>query len=1064
MLRYAHNVAQAVHHLEIGDLVLCALVFGADLHLVLNCPENMKVFSIEEYFQSMGGFMTLDQLREDMKALDVELPPVEQASVRWAVVLTRANFETCDDIQHMDHWIPAFFEDQLDGQLATFVAKQVHEAETHLAGSADRLMMFDFAKYQRRVQSSQNFILLLHRLVSLGLGARNVPPDGNCGAWAVLSLLDKHASCPHETDEQQFERMMSLRKMIASKWSSLSSSKRWQALFNLLMPGSAKATSLEKVKEEEVEDSKGKIEKIENKSPPPTTAEHTKPCPTTPQRKTDQNGKVSLKSVVGQDVLTPPAVSKGCTAGLVKPQRSNFAHVKDYLKAVAHKMQCSDHPEPKDEKIEMEEKNDEGDEEPKKKKRRTKGKSEAVVRIQACKTYLGMLGLDWGCWLSAHMVKTGRKKTLTCTNGGYAKMQRDLVDGPHIGEDECPICSELLVRAKFDMQELQDLADSQVAGAGVNPILPRHAEESLENLDASIVPYDPDFPVQPDEVQPPDDPENFDGEAFDPEDAPLKSLVPHQDHQGLQASRGGESGQGLVLDRIRGMPDVLQELVPGSERRTRPILCLICTAARKKRTIFDLAKIGKDGCMHWYLDQHLSGVRHLKCVELLNKTPKAAKFQELRHPNPEPLKDLKDEGIHSHGCEGFQVDKHPHCRLYKMKDEFELWMMYCKSGSPDSPGSPGSSDLMHTYIQNVTSRGHVIFHKACSKRDDGGNMCATCSKIGVDKAIVRNIIRFYTKYMAGQLLQAKLYGTVPEEEVLISWADSNPYKFCEAARKEHGLVKALSLVELQRYVREAFMCIPERARSPALKFLIGSTIFPAIQVQVSHSLSKDDKGRAEILARQLTQGKLQSVSDVDIKLACYVGAGALQNHPIVHGILVTMVERFRREQRNVHNFKKLQLSEAEKLIVTEAGVALAYWESLACYMPFQGSACLICWTVGCRMHSAPSPAKRYWSKTLSLLIPYFRENKVNHRGASQWPLTKPTFCAKAMQSIFVKEKAWWADATAWMWRVCAKMEARKHGRVCCQTFFCALTVLVVKQTLIILIVQIGTDNRMPARC
>lgn len=95
-------------------------------------------------------------------------------------------------------------------------------------------------------------------------------------------------------------------------------------------------------------------------------------------------------------------------------------------------------------------------------------------------------------------------------------MQRDLVDGRHIGEDECPICTELLVRAKFDMQELQDLADSQVAGAGVNPILPRHAEESLENLDASIVPYDPDFPVQPDEVQPPDDPENFDGEAFDP--------------------------------------------------------------------------------------------------------------------------------------------------------------------------------------------------------------------------------------------------------------------------------------------------------------------------------------------------------------------------------------------------------------------------------------------------------------------------------------------------------------------------------------------------------------------
>ena len=508
---------------------------------------------------------------------------------------------------------------------------------------------------------------------------------------------------------------------------------------------------------------------------------------------------------------------------------------------------------------------------------------------------------------------------MACTNGGYAKMQRDLVDGRQIGEDECPICSELLIRAKFDIQELQDLADSKVAGANVNPILPTHAVQSLDNLETSIVTHDPhdlDVLVQPDEVQPPDDPENFDGEAFDPDDAD-------------DAHHHQQSGRGLVLDRIRGMPDVLQELVEGSDKRTRPILCLVCTAARKKRTIFDLAKIGKDGCMHWYLDQHLSGVRHLKCVELLNKTPKAVTFQELRgrlhpkHPNHEPLEDLKDEGIHPHRCEGFQVDKHPHCRLYKMKKEFELWMMYCKSGGPDSPGSSDQQYLMHTYIQNVTSRGHIIFHKDCSKHDDGGNMCATCSKIGVDKSIVRNITRFYTKYMAGQLLQAKLYGTVPEEEVLTSWADSGPYKCCEGARKEHDLVKALSLGELQRYVREAFMCIPERARSPALKFLVGSTIFPATQVHASHSLSKDDKGRAEILARQLTQGKLGNVSDVDIKLACYVGAGALQNHPIVHGILVTMVERFRREQRNVHNFKKLQLSEAEKLIVSEAGVALS---------------------------------------------------------------------------------------------------------------------------------------------
>ena len=65
------------------------------------------------------------------------------------------------------------------------------------------------------------------------------------------------------------------------------------------------------------------------------------------------------------------------------------------------------------------------------------------------------------------------------------------------------------------------------------------------------------------------------------------------------------------------------------------------------------------------------------------------------------------------------------------------------------------------------------------------------------------------------------------------------------------------------------------------------------------------------------------VQELNLKLACKVASGCLDRHPILHGVLVSSVEKACRTDRGIGTMKGLRLSPLELSKVSEAGIALS---------------------------------------------------------------------------------------------------------------------------------------------
>ena len=184
----------------------------------------------------------------------------------------------------------------------------------------------------------------------------------------------------------------------------------------------------------------------------------------------------------------------------------------------------------------------------------------------------------------------------------------------------------------------------------------------------------------------------------------------------------------------------------------------------------------------------------------------------------------------------------------------------------------------------------------------------------------------YQVLSAAELLRARLFqsDTVPSIENDIR--QSPVGKVSKSAKKELDDLLRLSIPELQNLVRVSFLAMPHSRQSPAVQYLIGSVIFPAIQVvyRDSSAMSTRERvGRAQQLARLLTQGNLSEAEDTDIRLACNISCGVLQSHPLIHGLLVMITKKIEREQRGIFTLKGLRLTDHERALVSEAGVTLS---------------------------------------------------------------------------------------------------------------------------------------------
>lgn len=192
--------------------------------------------------------------------------------VRWHLVGTPSTFEPWngEDFRSLNHWLPAWpvtaWPEDVDVQKQ--VVDKIKSQRLPLdpdTGTSERVCAF--------IQDTFN---------KFGLVVLDVPPEGNCGCWTLLALLEgKLPMCDEDQSESFFsrltspnlppnaecvERMMKLRQELSSMWNSVSHEKEWQYLFE--------QTAWEEVEEVRQQLQQGYLHKVKAESGkmPKTTA------------------------------------------------------------------------------------------------------------------------------------------------------------------------------------------------------------------------------------------------------------------------------------------------------------------------------------------------------------------------------------------------------------------------------------------------------------------------------------------------------------------------------------------------------------------------------------------------------------------------------------------------------------------------------------------------------------------------------------------------------------------------------------------------------------------------
>ena len=172
--------------------------------------------------------------------------------------------------------------------------------------------------------------------------------------------------------------------------------------------------------------------------------------------------------------------------------------------------------------------------------------------------------------------------------------------------------------------------------------------------------------------------------------------------------------------------------------------------------------------------------------------------------------------------------------------------------------------------------------------------------------------------MAVRLLQARFgHGPTPEEVLEIAQKKDTWPQLQESLEE----LWRLDLAELQRRVRVHFPTCVERM-SQAMQELHAMSVAPLLALPVHASASRS-MAETRLVARSLKDRDLVSVSETSLKIAAKAHSGTLEEHPMVQGLLLALLERAERNSRGVPSMRHFQRSVAEDAFYSEACLALA---------------------------------------------------------------------------------------------------------------------------------------------
>ena len=420
-----------------------------------------------------------------------------------------------------------------------------------------------------------------------------------------------------------------------------------------------------------------------------------------------------------------------------------------------------------------------------------------------------------------------------------------------------------------------------------------------------------------------------------------------------------------VCAMVRGLTPTLDLLEPGLHGKRLPVRCNICKRSRRGEVIFDIINGRSPGL----LLQHLRSAGHVRAMsDQKQKNGQNARKLENQEGANNDGPGGGDDGDGPGGSGGHRDDRHDpdgddfghgpedpdgehasleaklpcqswslneapqNQKVTKLPDTLSLYAsLNNRQGIRDvdlAVERQTDSSWLHDYNLDMNTGDITIRHRNCnslgvSRPGQSGTsrvICQECWSLGNSRFLVKTLTRFATKYFAAVLLRARLFRPDDVEKVLTQLRGSDMYHAGHQAEIE--AVCSMEVEVLQRFVRSTFMSVPARVQSDSFKLFLCTVVKPCVDVS-SNTWNSQVIVQSEVLAKHLSNQTLRSVQDIEMKLACKVANGALRNHSMLQGLLISFLAMAERRDRGVQTMRNLQLAPRELELVAEAGAALS---------------------------------------------------------------------------------------------------------------------------------------------
>ena len=684
----------------------------------------------------------------------------------------------------------------------------LHKKSKHkLSGCGATLQKSINDKIESRLKQIENLEVLNQELAKRDFIASEVPADGNCAIWSLVSLQN---DSPVVADQDVSFRKAceDLRANIAQKWADVSSDVLWQTVFKDLVAGWDTNETTSSVKKEVKTESK-----TPKKKRKPSCPDEIVDLITPPKKKDFKVTKVGQQaSAFPAKPPLPAPVPRGPPTSEMQAEKqpaeetNSRRKLKRALEEELHEAQNSFTQKKSSKKQNIENANAVPEENPQQRRRRRlrtckkKVKDDTEKQMNAVKIYLASKGVTWSSSQTYH-ARFPIHSSPRCKD--FVLLQTCLLQGK---EPSCLTCAAMLRHHEVDLQTLSEVLsksiDPECSSPAVAKMVGLHLEDSpVKNNSPKPAPV----PLEPPDAATQD---------IDMSDMSNWAIVPYTGQPADQPDESTVDGMSLNLDSTSSTVNeegqdqqdrdpfekvkakrYLKLLPFNSHDRRIPIRCTLCRSANQPEGKVFEGHEAKYKIISHFVDQHCRGQGHLAAVGRMTGTGKWPGPADADAPIADANTDEK-EATPMTACTG-QSLTHGDDRSSLFREEFLHWARHTKLVKVFGK---------HTYKFDLGEGELVVYHESCErvcKRPASGlAVCTPCSDVKLAQSALKSAIRFCLKYWAAKILEARLLCSDAHIQVLLE--DFRKTALYKTQKDKAEELVTMSERDLQAWVRRSW--------------------------------------------------------------------------------------------------------------------------------------------------------------------------------------------------------------------------------------------------------------------